>query len=112
MTNRILPRHGLWIQIIVHVKYRTLNISDAAQFVLGYIRVEHRLRSGENDRIRARVAADFLLDQALQKVGFAMLLSQLPYVDGSKLHGLDRFPESGKVNLLSRFLPVDHPAFA
>src|SRR6185312_14615689 len=75
MAYRILPGHRLRVRIVVHIKHRALNSSDASNVVFGYIAVEHRLRAGKDDRVGTARAANFFFDQAAEKLGIAILFA-------------------------------------
>src|SRR5262249_17968314 len=81
---------------------------DAPQVIFGYIRIQHRLWSSKDHRIRVRSFAHLGFDQALQEIRLALLVTEMLHAYCSQLHGVEGLAESGKVYLGSRILAVDH----
>src|SRR5580658_4991384 len=72
-ADRVLPRHRVRVQVVIHVENRIVDVvGDGGQSVLGNGRVEHDFGAGKDQCVGVILGAHLLFNQVRQEICVAM----------------------------------------
>src|SRR5207248_804322 len=111
VADRVLPRYSLWVQVVIHIKDRKIDIAHLLERLLRHVRIQHNLRPGENHRIRMRFGYDLLLNQGGKELRIGVFLSQLLEIDRAKIQAGQSLAKRGEINAVRPVLAVQHLLF-